>query len=156
MHKPNINILVISISKSFLLGIYDENLSLIKEYKEDGKTTDLLPGIFGEILKEYSLKQIFYVNGPGSYMAIKVSYIFLKTLSIVYDVDLKASDGFYFNNNSPIKALGKKYFFKDSSEKIYVDILGDNKVEEFVLPNILNEDIFDDNNLPSYNLPAVN
>ena len=40
-------------------------------------------------------------------MAIKVAYIFLKTISITRSIDLYACEGFEFNQNSPIKALGK-------------------------------------------------
>ena len=156
MPKTIIDIFVISISHNLLVGIYDKNSKLIQEFSYDGKTTDLLPQIFEKFLQQYKIDEIFYVNGPGSYMAIKVSYIFLKTLSIVYNIPLKASDGFAFNKNTPIKALGKKYFFKDSKGKIYVDFLEDKKIEPFKLPQVLDKSLFSDDNLPSYNLPAIN
>ncbi|XPV52291.1 MAG: hypothetical protein ACNI3H_07725 [Halarcobacter ebronensis] len=60
-------------------------------------------------------------------MAIKVAYIFLKTLRITKNIPLYASNGFNFNNNSPIKALGKKYFIKED-DIIKVDFL-DNDIK---------------------------
>ena len=76
-----IEVLVITISNPLLIGIY-ENKQLIKEHKLDGKTSDLLPSLFDQLLKDYNINKIIYVNSPGSFMSIKVAYIFLKTISI--------------------------------------------------------------------------
>ena len=81
-----IEILVITISNPLLIGIY-ENKKLIKEHKLEGKTSDLLPSLFEELLKKYDIKKIIYVNSPGSFMAIKVAYIFLKTISITKSIE---------------------------------------------------------------------
>ena len=94
-----------------MVGVY-ENKKLIKKYENDGVTSDILPLIFEKILNEYKINRIYYVNTPGSYMAIKVAYVFLKTLSITKNIELKSCSGFEFNGNSPIKALGKKIFYK--------------------------------------------
>ena len=152
----NISVLVISIANPILVGLYEDNL-LKQTISNDGKTSDILPEIFDKLLNQYSIDNIFYVNGPGSYMAIKVAYIFLKTISITNNIKLKASNGFNFNNNSPIKALGKKYFFNTNNGKIIIDFLGENEeIKDFFLPQILDEDIFIDDSLPDYHLPAVN
>ena len=151
----NIDVLVISISSPILVGIYDDN-NLIETISKDGKTSDTLPNIFSDILQKYKITSILYANGPGSYMAIKVTYIFLKTLSIVKELDFKATDAFHFNGNSPIKALGKKYFFKVQNDKIVTDFLGSEEdLKEFTLPNKLDKNIFIEDTLPNYNLPAV-
>jgi hypothetical protein len=88
-------------------------------------------------------------------MAIKVAYVFLKTLSITKNIELKSCSGFEFNGNSPIKALGKKYFINDENG-IKVDFL-DNKstMSDFKLPDLLENINFSDETLPIYNLPAV-
>ena len=106
----NLSVLVISIANPIKVGIYKDDL-LIETITKNGKTSDILPSIFQEILNNHKITKILYVNGPGSYMAIKVAYIFLKTLSITNDIIFESSDGFEFNDNTPIKALGKKYFF---------------------------------------------
>lgn len=149
-----IEILVITISNPLLIGIY-ENKKLIKEHKLDGKTSDLLPSLFDELLKEYDVKRIIYVNSPGSFMAIKVAYVFLKTISIIKDIELNACEGFEFNENSPIKALGKKYFIKDE-KNIKVDFLEkDCIIRDFKLPISIEKCNFNKETLPIYNLPAV-
>jgi tRNA A37 threonylcarbamoyladenosine modification protein TsaB len=149
-----IEIVVITISNPLLIGIY-ENKKLIKEHKLEGKTSDLLPLLFKDLLKDYDIKTLMYVNGPGSFMAIKVAYIFLKTLSITKKIDFKAIEGFEFNENSPIKALGKKYFIKDEN-KIKVEFLEkDSIIRDFKLPKCIEKINFNDETLPIYNLPAV-
>ncbi|UTJ06866.1 hypothetical protein [Arcobacter roscoffensis] len=147
-------VLVISISNPILIGIY-KNENLIKEYKLEGKTSDLLPQLFEKILKEYDIDRLNYVNTPGSYMAIKVSYVFLKTVSITKNIELRACSGFEFNENSPIKALGKKYFIQDENE-IKVDFLEkDCIIRDFELPKSIDKINFNKQTLPIYNLPAV-
>jgi tRNA A37 threonylcarbamoyladenosine modification protein TsaB len=149
-----IEILVITISNPLLIGVY-ENKKLIKEHKLEGKTSDLLPLLFEQLLKDYSIKTLMYVNTPGSFMAIKVAYIFLKTLIITKNIEFKAVEGFEFNNNSPIKALGKKYFIKTENE-IKVDFLEKNSIiRDFELPLNIGKINFNKETLPIYNLPAV-
>ena len=149
-----IEILVITISNPLLIGVYEDK-KLIKEHKLDGKTSDLLPSLFEELLKEYEIKRIIYVNSPGSFMAIKVAYIFLKTICIIKDIEFSAIDGFEFNQNSPIKALGKKYFIKDEN-KVKVDFLEkDCIIHDFNLPMSIEKYNFNEETLPIYNLPAV-
>jgi len=155
MRNNNISVLVISIANPILVGIYEDDY-LIETKSFTGKTSDTLPQIFQDILKKYSLETILYVNGPGSYMAIKVAYIFLKTICIVNNINFKAADGFAFNQNSPIKALGKKYFFKVQNDKIVVDFLENiEDLKEFKLPKKLENKIFTINTLPNYNLPVI-
>lgn len=147
-------VLVISIASPILIGIYKDD-ELIKTISKEGMTSDILPFLFKGILEKYEIAELLYVNGPGSYMAIKVAYIFLKTLSITKNIPLKAIDGFAFNENSPIKALGKKYFIKKDGN-ISIDFIGDREIKEFKLPKVLKIDMFSENSLPTYNLPAVN
>jgi tRNA A37 threonylcarbamoyladenosine modification protein TsaB len=149
-----LKVLVISIANPILVGIYDNNNQLIKQISKEGKTSDILPLIFEDILNQFDIKELFYVNGPGSYMSIKVSYVFLKTLSIIKELKFFGAEGFYFNNNSPIKALGKKYFFK-KEDSIEIDFLNDCKIEEFSLPKVLDNTIFKEDAKPLYVLPAV-
>lgn len=150
-------VLVIPIANPILIGVYDSKDNLIQKYIKDGKTSDILPDIFKDIFFKYNLTSIYYVNGPGSYMAIKVAYLFLKTISIVKDLELKATNGFIFNQNSPIKALGKKYFFNTKNDTIIVDFLKEeDEIKDFLLPDKIDTNIFNQNSLPNYNLPAIN
>ena len=147
-------VLVISISNPLLIGVY-KNKNLIEELRVEGLTSDVLPVVFEKIISKYNIDRINYVNTPGSYMAIKVAYVFLKTLSIAKDIELLACSGFCFNENSPIKALGKKYFI-NCDGGIKVDFLDkDTKIADFKLPKLLEDIKFTKETLPIYNLPAV-
>ncbi|RDX35389.1 hypothetical protein DZA35_00600 [Arcobacter sp. HD9-500m-PIT-SAG03] len=147
-------VFVISISNPILVGLY-KNKKLIMAYEDEGKTSEVLPKLFNIILKEYDIGGLYYISSPGSYMSIKVSYVFLKSLCIVKDIPLKATMGFHFNENSPIKALGKKYFFYENNE-IKIDFLKPiDVIKKFSLPQNLDDDLFSSDTLPKYNLPAV-
>ena len=147
-------VLVISISKPIKVGIYKDG-DLIEAIEKEGMTSDILPSIFKEILEKYELKPIVYVNTPGSYMAIKVAYLFLKTVSLSKNIEFFALSGFEFNDNSPIKALGKKYFFNKNG-KVIIDFLEEKSIiSDFKLPKSLDKTNFSSDTLPIYNLPAV-
>ena len=77
---------------------------------------------------------------------------FFKTLEIVKNIKLLAADGFYFNKNRPIKAVGNSYFVK--KEGIII-LKKDEKEGEFYLPEKLKLEDFDEDNEPLYILKAV-
>ena len=137
-----------------MVGIYEGSI-LIEKFSSNKKTSDILPKIFEQILEKYDIKRAFFANGPGSFMAIKVSYIFLKTLSIIKGIELFATDGFSFNDNAPIKAIGKKYFIKENGkiEAKFIEV--DESLIEFKLPKLLESQKFTTNIEPLYILPAV-
>ncbi len=144
---------VISLTAPLKVGIYIDD-RLIKEYISQEQTSEVLPKIFNEIFLNYNCKKIFFANGPGSFMAIKVTFIFLRTLSITKNIELLAVDGFYFNENSPIKAMRDRYFAKEG-DKIVIRSFKDTELKEFKLPKKLKEKDFSSKIEPLYILPAV-
>lgn len=113
-----------------------------------------MPLLFASILKEYQPKRLFFARGPGSFMAIKITYIFLKTLSITLGVPLLACDGFAFNQGKPIRAMRNLYFIKKEQEITTVRL--ETPIEQhFALPRVLDERLFNDEIEPLYMLPAV-
>jgi tRNA threonylcarbamoyladenosine biosynthesis protein TsaB len=125
---------------------------LIETIEKEGFTSDILPIIFDEILKKYKINSIIYSKGPGSFMAIKLAFIFFKTLQIVKNIEFLAADGFYFNKNKPIKAVGKSYFVKKEG---IITIKKNLKEGDFFLPEILNKNDFSKDTSPLYVLNAV-
>ncbi|MBT5934336.1 hypothetical protein [Sulfurimonas sp.] len=148
-----IDILLIAVNSPIKVGLY-ENGKLIKTIKSDKKSSDILAVIYRDIFKEYSVKAFYFVNGPGSFMAIKVAYIFLKSLSILHKVPLFASDAFKFNNNKPIKAIGKLCFVKIATE-IRTQKLETVPEAIFMLPDVLDYNEFSTNTAPLYMIGAV-
>ncbi len=148
-----VEVVLVAISSPIQIGIY-ENSKLIELIKSDEKSSEVLPSIYKKILNTYKVKSMYYANGPGSFMAIKVSYIFLKSLSILKNIPLYATDAFYFNNNQPIKAIGKLFFVKISSE-IKTQKLEIAPSMEFKLPDVLDYNEFSTIATPYYGIGAV-
>ena len=155
MNKKQVDVFVIALASPILIGLYENN-KLITTLSKDGKTSEVLPEITKDILKDYNIQNIIYVNGPGSYMAIKVSYIFLKTICIINNINFYACSGFEVNDNSPIKALGKKYFVQDVKKEVYMRVLNEGEtLNNFKLPPEISLKNYSTDTLPKYNLPAV-
>jgi tRNA A37 threonylcarbamoyladenosine modification protein TsaB len=151
--RKKVDVCVIALTSPVLVGIYEEE-TLLQTIKSSEKSSDVLPEIFKEILEQYDIERIFYANGPGSFMAIKVAYIFLKSLSVLKNIPLYGTDAFYFNDNMPIKAIGKLYFVKIASE-IKTEKFQEHVEAVFTLPQTLEVVSFSKNATPLYSIGAV-
>ena len=147
------DVALIALSSPILVGIYKEG-ELVEEIRREGMSSDVLAEIFDDLLRRYTLGNLLYAKGPGSFMGIKVSYLFLKTLSITKKIPLLATDAFFFNQNRPIKAYGKLYFVKNSS-KIELEAIASVETAVFELPKQIDIKKFDTDNLPYYGIDAV-
>jgi tRNA A37 threonylcarbamoyladenosine modification protein TsaB len=152
--KLKVDILVIALSSPLLIGVYSDK-RLINSITREGKSSDLFATLFEDILDEYDVTGLYYANGPGSFMSIKMGYVFLSALSIAKDIPLFATDAFAFNNNTPIKAIGKNHYIKENNA-IIMKMIGDSvKSEAFALPQKLESGAFNMNHQPLYIAPAV-
>jgi len=148
------SILINPISKPLQIAIYRDKV--LEETKEiDGYASDyLVEELINLIKTKESIKEIIYVNGPGSQMGIKLVYIALKTIEMLKNIPLKSCSAFELNGSKPIKAMGKLFFIKEKENIITKKI--ENKVEEnFIIPKSLKDISISDNTLPDYRLPAV-
>ena len=68
------DLVVIALTPPLIIGVYKDK-KLIETIKSDERSSEILPEIFRELLCKYELGHIIYAKGPGSFMAIKVSYI---------------------------------------------------------------------------------
>jgi tRNA threonylcarbamoyladenosine biosynthesis protein TsaB len=144
---------VIALSSPLHVGIY-ENECLIDSYSMQEQTSESLPYVFATLLERYEPKGLFFARGPGSFMSIKIAYIFLKTMSISLGIPLYATDGFTFNEGKPIKAMRQRYFVKENGN-ITTRLFESPQESFFSLPNVLLKEVFDSNAEPLYMLPAV-
>ena len=151
--RKKVDVVFITLSSPILVGVYEEQ-RLIETIESAQKSSDVLPEIFEELTEKYDIKALFYTNGPGSFMAIKIAYIFLKSMSVLKNIPLFATDAFYFNKNQPIKAIGKLYFVKISSE-IKTQKLEIAPEASFMLPDVLDYSEFSTTAAPLYGIGAV-
>ncbi len=153
-HSPkSYTLLIISISSPLLIGVYEEE-RLIESFSSDAKTSEVLLPFVVDILERYKIGKIIYTRGPGSYMAIKLTYIILKSIEIIREIPCYGCSGFALNNNQPIKAVGNLYFIKEKETIIT------KKVEQpvdapFALPHCIQDLVIDEESTPEYSLPAV-
>jgi len=148
-----VDILLVALTSPIKIGIYENN-KCIEVIESEDKSSDILPLLYRDLFKKYNPQTLLYANGPGGFMAIKVAYIFLKSLSILKKIPLLATDAFYFNENTPIKAVGKLYFAKISSE-IVTQKLENVPTREFELPSVLEYSEFSKETAPLYKIGAV-
>ena len=147
------DLVVIALSSPLLVGVYRDG-TLIETVESDEKTSEVLPAICEKLMERYEFAHFAYAKGPGSFMAIKVGYIFLKTLSITKNIPLLATDAFYFNENTPVKAVGKLCFVK-TTEGIKTQMFDEVPLNRFRLPEELKLDDFETDTAPYYGIGAV-
>jgi hypothetical protein len=146
-------ILIISIASPLLIGVYKDDC-LIEKIESNQKTSEVLLKILTELSEKYNYSELLYTNGPGSYMAIKLTYITLRSLEILKGITFTGCNAFDLNANKPIKAMGKLYFIKENNTIITKKF--DEAVEQrFELPSMLSEVTVLNDNKPLYILPAV-
>ena len=144
---------IIAIASPLLIGVYKDSI-LIETIKSSQKTSEILLKILMEITQKYRCHRILYTSGPGSYMAIKLTYITLRTLEILQGLRFDGCDAFSLNGQNPIKAMGKLYFIKENNTIITKKF--DEALEQrFQLPSMLSEVTVLNDNKPLYILPAV-
>ncbi len=151
--RKKVDVVFITLSSPILVGVYEEQ-RLIETIESAQKSSDVLPEIFEELTEKYDIKALFYTNGPGSFMAIKIAYIFLKSMSVLKNIPLFATDAFYFNKDQPIKAIGKLFFVKVASE-IKTQKLETAPEMYFTLPDVLEYSEFNATAAPLYGIGAV-
>ncbi len=155
---PKVTLLIIPIASPLLLGVYEED-TLIKTMHTDKKTSVVLVPMIKECLDSYNVEKIIYTRGPGSYMAIKLTYIILKSIEILRGIKCFGCSGFAVNDNQPIKAIGNLYFIKEKetiiTKKYEQPKNADRAKESFALPQSIHDLKLDEESTPEYSLPAV-
>ena len=150
---PNHTLLIISIASPLLVGVYEDD-RLIETMSSEKKTSEILLPMIEECLDKYNVSKIIYTRGPGSYMAIKLTYIILKTIEIIRDIPCFGCSGFTLNDNQPIKAMGNLYFIKEK-ETIITKKYEQPVHANFALPQSIHDLEIDEESTPEYSLPAV-
>ena len=135
------------------MGVYEDD-TLIKTFSSEKKTSEILLPFIMDVLNHYDISEIIYTRGPGSYMAIKLTYIMLKTIEIMRGIKCLGCSGFALNDNQPIKAIGNLYFLKEK-ETIITKKFEQPVSVVFTLPQSIQDLEIDEESTPEYSLPAV-
>jgi len=151
--SPEYTLLILSLSSPLLLGVYRDT-TLIEKIESKKKTSEALLPLIIKVMDRYLLSRIIYTRGPGSYMAIKLTYIILKTIEIVKKIPFEGCSAFALNGNKPVKAMGNLYFVKEK-ETIITKKIAETIDVKYSLPKLLDNFVIEDSNQPDYRLPAV-
>ncbi len=151
--SPDVTLIVLSIGSVLQIGVYSEEI-LIDRIESKEKTSEVLLPLLSELLDRYAVEKIIYTRGPGSYMAIKLTYVILRTIEIVRGIRCLGCSAFAFNGGAPIKAVGNLYFIKEK-ETIITKKLQQPPKTELVLPQRIHDLEIDEESTPDYRLPAV-
>jgi len=127
---------------------------LIQTQSSDKKVSEVLLPMIKECMNNYDISKIVYTRGPGSYMAIKLTYIMLKTIEIAKGIRCFGCSGFSVNAGKPIKAIGNLYFIKEK-ETIITKKYEQPVDSQFTLPDSIQDLSIDEESTPEYSLPAV-
>ncbi len=146
-------LLINPLSSPLQIGCYMDDKLICTEELE-GKASDVLLATLEMLMDKYDIERIIYANGPGSYMAIKLTYITLKTIEILRGIPFDACSAFELNNGRPIKAMGKLYFVKEK-ETIITQKFDEAIKQEFGLPDYLGTLALERENTPLYIIPAA-
>jgi tRNA threonylcarbamoyladenosine biosynthesis protein TsaB len=149
-----IRFLFLSVASPFQLGVYEDS-KLIKSYVADGKASDVLPVMIEEAIKNFVAEEIYYTNGPGNHMSLKIAFVCFKSLAIIKNIPLYGLNPFDFNANTPIRALAGSYFVHEKGN-ITLKSLPDQPLEQsFVLPIDADFAALGRDDEPIFLLPAV-
>jgi tRNA A37 threonylcarbamoyladenosine modification protein TsaB len=146
-------LLINPLSTPIQIGCYQDD-KLICSQELDGKASDVLLGALESLLEQHEIEKIIYASGPGSYMAIKLTYITLKTIEEIRGIPFEACSAFELSSGRPVRAMGQLYFVKEK-ETIITQKFDEHVTQEFGLPDYLGSLRIEPENTPLYIIPAV-
>ena len=99
------------------------------------------------------LSQLLILILQGVFLSIKLTYLFLKTIELLQKISIKSVDGFYFNENNPIKGVFSKQFIKKNGKIRAITQKGSFIYKDFKLPTHIDIEKFSKNVEPIYIIP---
>jgi tRNA A37 threonylcarbamoyladenosine modification protein TsaB len=150
--ERGVEVVVVPFQTPILVGVYRDR-QLERGVQLEGKVSETLPPFFEELLRREQLEGLYYSRGPGSFMGVRLTFLFLKTLSIIYQIPFRGVDSFYFTGGKPIKGPGASFFVK--KEGIIVVSREVDEVGTPSLPPVLNPADFEEEVEPLYLVKAV-
>jgi len=152
--ETNETLLINPLSSPLQLALYDAEGMRHRVWEVQGYVSDVLTGELERLLQSRRIAKILYVNGPGTYMGIKLCYILLRTLELVRGIPFEGCSAFSLNGAQPLKAMGKLYFVKEK-ETIMTRKFDEKIPQVFTPPPSLCELEIASDRRPDYRIPAV-
>ena len=151
--SPDSLLLINAIASPLQFALYRRGV-LERSWSREGYASEILVEELEALLGEERIDEILYVNGPGSQMGIKLSYLALRTLELLRGIPFGAVSAFALNGGRPLRAMGRLHFVKEK-ETIITKTFQEPIVQEFSFPSDLEALEREPGNRPDYRLPAV-
>jgi tRNA A37 threonylcarbamoyladenosine modification protein TsaB len=151
--SPDTLLLINPVASPLQFALYRQG-RLAESWEREGYASESLVEELERLLHQERPDEILYVNGPGSQMGIKLSYITLRTLELLEGIPFGAVSAFSLNGGRPLKAMGRLYFVKEK-ETIMTKSFQEPIAQEFSFPATLEGLEREPDNRPDYRLPAV-
>ena len=150
----NATLLLISAIKPFVLAVYDERNELIEQHASDQHLTTALYMITSEIDARYCVTKVAYIRGPGSFMGLKLGFVFMRSFALARGIDFTAADSFALTADRPVFSHKNRYFVKENGV-ISVQRFDQPQPNFLIPPLALDTTIFNADTLPQYILGAI-
>ncbi|MDR3347856.1 MAG: hypothetical protein LBN32_04505 [Helicobacteraceae bacterium] len=151
---PDVTVLLISAAQPAKLAVYDDRFACIERLENALPLSEWLYGAMKSIVQRYNVARVAYARGPGSFMGLKLGYLFMRSFSLAARIPFVAASSFDLTSGAPIKAHGKRWFvIKDGA--IAIESFETPPADRLLLPDQLDMSMFSGAVLPEYVLNAV-
>lgn len=154
MPKLPVTVLLISASRPMRLAVYDRAGAKLESFESDAPATESFYPLFKAIDEQYAIEKLAYARGPGSFMGLKLGYVFMQTLALARNLPFAAASSFALSGGAPVHAHGKRWFVPQGNE-VSVQTFDPAPENRLLPPDRLDLSLFDTNTEPDYLMPAV-
>lgn len=154
MPKLPVTVLLISASRPMRLAVYDRVGAKLESFESDAPATESFYPLFKAIDEKYAIEKLAYARGPGSFMGLKLGYVFMQTLALARNLPFTAASSFVLSDGAPVQAHGKRWFAQEANG-IGVKLFEAAPEDRLLPPDRLDLNLFDTNTEPDYFMPAV-
>ncbi len=154
MPKEPVTLLLLSVASPIQIGLYDRSGQRIEAFSYEQKASAVLYSAFEAIEGRFEITALAYARGPGSFMGLKLGFVFLRSYAIVKGLPMYAADSFLFNEGAPIGASRSRSYVKEG-DRISIRRLESPPKSAMALPDRLDWSAMDAPLEPLYIQPAV-
>ncbi|GHV10482.1 glycoprotease [Campylobacterota bacterium] len=150
----SVSLLLLSATRPTRLAIYGEDGGVIEQFQSDLPLTESLYDAIKAFDEAYAIERVLYARGPGSFMGLKLGYLFLRSFALGRGIDFLAADSFALSGGAPIHSHSKRWFVLENGSAA-IRSFDSAPAEVLSPPERLDLTLFSAETAPNYILSAV-
>ncbi|MGE4295437.1 MAG: hypothetical protein AB7E49_07045 [Campylobacterales bacterium] len=154
MPKSPVFVLLVSASRPMRLAVYDLGGNRLELHESDAPATESFYPFFKTIDDRYDIARVAYARGPGSFMGLKLGYVFLQSFAMARRIPFASVSSFALTRGAPVQAHGKRWFVLEGGE-VSVRAFETPPQAALLPPEQIDFSIFEAACEPEYLMPAV-